>query len=168
MIFAYNYTNHGSTWYSPYHLLLGYTPSLPIDLILDQSPIVDRVTSYDQYLSKWEEAMKQAYCIAASKSKERKANDKNGRSKGTCLGSLDIGDAVLLRNCTERGGTGKLRSYWENDIFVIVDCRGEDNLVYEVWPEKSPDGTERRVQHAPTMWNNFRRIRRISLEEKKT
>ena len=30
---------------------------------------------------------------------------------------------------------------------MIVDCRGEGNLLYEVRPEKSQDGEKRRVQH---------------------
>ena len=60
--------------------------------------------------------MRQMYSIAAKKSKERKAKDKNRRDKGACLS-----DRVLVRNCTECGGTEKLRSYRENDIYKIVD-----------------------------------------------
>ena len=44
--------------------------------------------------------------VAASKSKERNAKDKNRRDKGACLGSLHIGDRVLVRNSSEHGGTG--------------------------------------------------------------
>ena len=72
--------------------------------------------------------MRQAYSIAVSKSKEIKKKDKNRRDEGACLRPLHM----FRTNCTERGGTGKLRSYWENDIYKIVDCKGEDNLVYEV------------------------------------
>ena len=54
--------------------------------------------------------------MAASKSKERKAKDKNRGNKGSCLGPLHISDRFLVRNCTERGDTGTSRSYWENDI----------------------------------------------------
>ena len=64
LIFGYKCTMHSSTVYSPYHLLFVYKSRLPIELILDQSPKRDNVVSYDQYLSKWEEAMGQTYSIA--------------------------------------------------------------------------------------------------------
>ena len=50
-------------------------------------------------------------------------------------------------NFAEGGGTGKLRSYWENDIYKIVDCKGEDSLVYEVQPGKSQGRKKRKVVH---------------------
>ena len=59
--------------------------------------------------------MRQSYSIATSKSKVRKAKDKNRRDNGACLGSLHISDRVLARNCKEYGGTNKLRPYWESD-----------------------------------------------------
>ena len=67
---------------------------------------------------------------------KRKAKDKNRRDKGAALGPLHIGNKVLVRKRTERGGTWKLRSYWQNNIYKIVTCKGEYSLVYEVQPEK--------------------------------
>ena len=62
LTFVYNCTKHSSIGYSPYHLLFGYKPPLPINLILDQNPKVN-VISNDQHLAKWEEAMRQAHNI---------------------------------------------------------------------------------------------------------
>lgn len=71
--------------------------------------------------------------IGESKSKERN-KDNNRKDKDSCLGPLRIGDRVLVRNCT-----GKLKSYWENEIYMIVDCKREHNLVYKMHQEKIHD-----------------------------
>ena len=55
--------------------------------------------------------MKEAYQLAFQHSNERK---------------IKPGDKVLIRNLSERKrererwGTGKIRSYWEEQIFIIV------------------------------------------------
>ena len=48
--------------------------------------------------------------------------------------SIQPGDRVLVRDLSERGGRGKLRSYWEQQMHVVVGQEG--NLpVFEVRPE---------------------------------
>ena len=41
---------------------------------------------------------------------------------------------MLVRNLLERGGPGKLRSHWEQEVHLIVQQKG-DLPVYEVTPE---------------------------------
>ena len=38
---------------------------------------------------------------------------------------IKVGDMVLNRNDRERGGTGKLKSYWEEAMFEVLEKKGE-------------------------------------------
>ena len=53
---------------------------------------------------------------------------------------------MLVRNLRERGGPGKLRSYWEDTIYRVVSRKGEVNAVYEVETE-SGEGLRQVIHH---------------------
>ena len=78
--------------------------------------------------------MKEAYSLAAKNNLQSTVAGKKQYGKKMRFSSLKLGDRVLVRNLSERGGPGKLRCYWEQQIHVVVGQRG--NLpVYEFRPE---------------------------------
>ena len=66
MTFAYNCTRHDSTGFSPFELLFGRKPRLPIDIIFGNSKVTTG-KGYPEYLKQWKNAMTDAYRIAAEK-----------------------------------------------------------------------------------------------------
>ncbi len=119
LMFAYNSTIHKSTGYSPFYLVFGRESRLPIDCILPLAPHKTTRKTYDKFVKEWKESMRDAYQIVGQNiEKAGKANKKryDGKVKSVLI---TIGDKVLVRN-TEKGGTGKMRSYWEQKIYTVT------------------------------------------------
>ena len=57
--------------------------------------------------------MKEAFKIAEENTKKRRSPDKRQRDLKATLEPLAVGGRVLVRNLTESGGPGKIRSFWE-------------------------------------------------------
>ena len=89
--------------------------------------------------------MQEAYQLAGKKINERAAKAKKTYDRFVRSSILQPGNRVLVRNLSERAGPGKLRSFWENDIYIIVGRKGEDSPAYEVASENY--GRKKRVLH---------------------
>ena len=133
IVYAYNCTKHSTTGCSPYYLLFGRKPRLPIDLLL--APDTNATQHQSKYMDKWKTEMEQAYKIAAHKSSQRKGYDiERHKEKKPCLTTLELGDRVLVRNLSERGGTGKMI---EPEIHTIISPIGENPVTYKVQQENN-------------------------------
>ena len=53
---------------------------------------------------------------------------------------FEQGDRVLIRYMSERRGTGKMQSSWEEKVHVIVENINNENITYKVKPERATDG----------------------------
>ena len=80
--------------------------------------------------------MKEAHRIAQEHNSKFHQHNKYHYDKKIHFTNLDIGERVLVRNLTPRGGPGKLRSYWENEVPIVTAKKG-DNPVYEIVPEST-------------------------------
>ena len=148
LVHGYNCTKNSTTGYAPFYLMFGRKPRLPIDLILGR---VEEARTDKKYLEHWRNVMQEAYKLAQRSSEKRKGKDRDRINKSAKLGKLERGDRVLIRN-VETGGPGKLRSYWEQDVYVVVDEKGEEGVVYGVRKEK--DAMSRiRVVHRNMLMN---------------
>ena len=132
LVHAYNCTQSDATGFSPFYFLFGRSPRLPIDLMFGSTK-PDK-TGYKEYVKRWSGDMRHAYNLASKHSESTSAKGKKQHDKKASYSTLEAGDRVLVRNLTERGGPGKLRSHWEDIVHVVVN-RKPDSPVYEIKPE---------------------------------
>ena len=137
VVHAYNCFKSDSTEYSPFYLLFGRSPRLPVDLIFGPS-LEEASVTHTKCVDKWKFAMKEAYSLALKNTSKSATDGKQQYDRKASFSKLQPGDRVLVRNLSERGGPGKLRSYWEQQINVVIEQRG-DLPIYKVNPEGQPD-----------------------------
>ena len=76
--------------------------------------------------------MEQAHQIASQKASKASTKGKRQFDKKARAVLLKPGDRVLVRNLRETGGPGKIRAYWEKDIYIVTQQKGTNVPVYEV------------------------------------
>lgn len=133
LVHAYNCTKNDTTGFSPYELMFGREPRLPVDLAFGL-PLTDTEhTSHSQYVQNLRSHLEESFRIAAEHSKKMAEQNKNRYDKHVTASQLKEGDRVLVRNLRIRG-KHKLADKWEETIYVVVSQAG-DLPVYTVCPE---------------------------------
>ncbi|RXN13837.1 Retrovirus-related Pol poly from transposon [Labeo rohita] len=135
LIFAYNSTRSEVTGFSPFHLLFGRPPRLPIDALFGVHAD-NNSQSYSEYMKKWTKGMQEACEIAREQANKFAERNKKNYDQKVRFTELCSGSRVLMKNLTPRGGTGKLRNYWEDEVYVVVRQVADDAPIYEVKPEQ--------------------------------
>jgi hypothetical protein len=67
--------------------------------------------NHTEYVKRWNGAMKDAYAKAISNASKAASAGKSNYDRKVRFTVLEPSYRVLVRNLTERGGPGKLRSY---------------------------------------------------------
>jgi transposase InsO family protein len=146
LAFAYNSSINKTTGFSPFRLMFNRESRLPIDQMFEGVRGDERLgnQSHEQYVSQWEKAMQEAVEIAKKNIGKSAEYSKRYYDKKVRAVEIVVGDQVLMKNVRERGGTGKLRSYWEETLFTVIERR-ENVPVYTIKNMKKP--SDIRVVH---------------------
>ena len=80
-------------------------------------------STYPEYVKRWRGAMTEAYELASTHSWKSAELGKVQYDKRVRHTTLCEGDRVLVRNLLDWGGPGKLRPYWEQEIYVMTQKR---------------------------------------------
>ena len=163
LVHAHNSTVSSSTGYSPFFLLYGREPRLPIDTLFEKTAIKGS-NDYRVYVDNWQKAMKSAYEIAALHSEKAARRNENYYNRKARSAILSVGDRVLVKNVREKGGPGKLRSFWEERVYRVIERKGE-GPVYVIEPER---GGEKRTIHRNLLFHCSEELPDSPKEEKKS
>lgn len=142
LVYAYNVTPHSTTGYSPYYLLFGVDPHLPVDALLGQESTVE--PSHD-WLAIHQRRLKEAHARAKEYG-EQKAAERIARSneKVYCP-SIELGQIVYVRN--RPPGRNKIQDAWKPIPHRVVQIQG---TTYTVEPiEGGPTKRVNRVDIRP-------------------
>ena len=120
IIIAYNSTRSLVTRYSPYYLMFGRRPRLPIDLLFPTCRTQTLTRTIDKYVANLYDHLRDSLAIArdcAVKEAERQKWLYNHK-----VGALELrpGDHVLVCLDAFRGQRRKLKNWWGDDLHTVV------------------------------------------------
>lgn len=132
VLFSYNTTPHQSTGESPYYLMFGQEPRLPVDFLLgrveESSPgnVHEWVIEHQTRLQVAFEGAREHLRVAA----ERRKAQHDSLVRDTPLGE---GQLVYLRDFGVRGRS-KIRDLWSPVVYQVVKAPKEGGSVYSIAP----------------------------------
>ncbi|XP_048109735.1 uncharacterized protein LOC125301405 [Alosa alosa] len=131
--------------------MFGRVPRLPVDILFGNVLTDPDVTSFDRYVSKLSEDLREAMLIAqehATKEQGRQTRLYNRKVKGA---TIEIGDRVLVANKKERGKR-KVADRWEPTVYTVMDKNAKTHT-YKI--QNTVTGSERVVHRNLLMLVNF-------------
>ena len=134
MTHAYNCTKHASTTYSPYYLMFGRHPRLPIDVEfgLPKSNSGDN-SSKSRYAQKLRRRLNYAFQKATKVANQQANKYKSSYDKSIKGPQLQEKDLVLVKIVAHKG-RHKLQDKWEPEEYVVVEQPIAGTPVYRVQP----------------------------------
>ena len=140
---SYNCTKHDSTGFSPYFLMFGREPKLPVDVMFGIGSEDKEETTYSTYVETLRDRLKVAYSVASQHQKDASAKQKSYYDLKVRAAVLRKGDTVLVREVHLRGRQ-KLADKWSKEVHMVKSQPNPDVPVYCVEPA---DGGTVRTLH---------------------
>ena len=134
MTHAYNCTKHASTTYSPYFLMFGRHPRLPLDVEfgLPKHNCGDN-SSKSRYVQKLRRRLNYAFNKASKYSDQQAQKYKSSYDKSIKGPQLKEKDIVLVKVVAHKG-RHKLQDKWEPEEYVVIEQPIAGTPVYKVQP----------------------------------
>ena len=138
---AYNSTRSAVTGYSPFYLMFGRRPRLPLDFYFPTIRGRTGSKRVPEYVAAVHDHLHAAFEAARRSQDDEARRQKRWYDRRSGAATLKSGDVVLMRSdaCV---GKRKLKDKWGDSPYVVVGRIADDSPVYRV---KGEDGREKVV-----------------------
>ena len=144
VLITYNATWSQVTGYSPYFLMFGRRPRLPVDLLFLTVNNQEWTRTIDEYVKALYEWLRE--CLKLAQESATKEANRQKRLYDRRVGAVELrpGDRVLVRFDAFQSQCRKLKNRWGNDIHTVIDRKADSIPMYEVKNERTG---KRKVLH---------------------
>ena len=120
IIIAYNSTRSLVTGYSPYYLMFGRRPWLPVDLLFPTRRTQTLTSTIDEYVASLYDRLRKSLVIAQDCAIKEAQRQKRLYDRKVGAVELRPGDNVLVRLDAFRGQRRKLKNRWGSNLHTVV------------------------------------------------
>jgi len=119
VLFAYRTSPHASTGISPYEMIFGRKPSLPIHLRVPVQLSNDHLRSPNEHLSIVKDSISRLHEIARDRLTVAHARQKEQHDKGASGKQFNVGDQIMLFNpAVKKGQCSKFKKLWSGPFII--------------------------------------------------
>ena len=149
LLYAYNATPHAATGYTPFYLLFGREPRLPVDILLGgDQPEDNHPGDVHDWLTTHQSRLRDAYQKAGERLQNAAQSRKARHDQRLNDVPVRFGQLVFLRNRVR--GRNKIQDAWSSTPYRVTELPEKDGVVYTV---ERADGT-----------GDLRRIHRTAMQ----
>ncbi|XP_025108509.1 uncharacterized protein LOC112572821 [Pomacea canaliculata] len=140
LVHAYNCTRHESTGFSPYSLMFGRDPHLPVDLLFGVDSNDQGREPLTKYVDSLKKRLTESFHLAAAASNKASERQKSGYDSKARAATIEVGDRVLVK-AVAFDGKHKLADRWENEVYSVLI---HPNSAIPVYVVRREDGSGRK------------------------
>ena len=144
LLMAYNATRSAVTGYSPYYLLFGRRPRIPVDYLFPTLRDSPHQTKMEVSVAAMQKRLKEAFTVVRHLTSEEVARQCRYYDRKAGAVALQPGDVVMVHT-NGFVGKRKVKDQWEDGGF-IVESQLEDWPVYKVKYPTSDDSQKPKYQ----------------------
>lgn len=146
LTFAYNTTPHQTTGMSPYFLMFGCHPRLPVDFLLGMGEdMTTSVENLDEWIQKHQQSLRLVHEHVRQRSEEQALRRNQNHNDRVNDSGFKEGQLVYLRN--HPPGRNKIQDHWDSCVYRVIRSPVGMGAVYSVVPVNE-EGPVRQVHRS--------------------